>query len=326
MPQPARPPSACFVGIDVAKARLDLAVCVADAPPTAVHDRWSVPHDEAGIAALVARLIPLAPTLVVLEATGGRELPVVAALAVAGVPVVAVNPRQVKAVGTAVGQLAKTDALDAALLARFAETVRPPVRPLPAAATQQLSALLTRRRQVQGMRVAEENRLETALPVVQPRLKRHIAVLAEELAELEQELARQIRASPVWRERDALLRSVPGVGVVLATTLLAELPELGLLSHKAIAALVGVAPLNHDSGGQRGRRVVWGGRSRLRAVLSMAALVAKRCNPVIRAFAERLQAAGKAKKVVITACLPKLLTILNAMLRHGEPWRTPTAA
>ena len=322
MPQPARPSSPCFVGIDVAKARLDLAVRRADDPPTDARAAWSVPHDEAGIAQLVARLTPLAPTLVVREATGGLELPVAAALTVANVPVAIVNPRQVKAFARVVGQHAKTDALDAALLARFAETIQPPVWPLPDAAAQELSAVLARRRQVQGMLIAEGNRLGSALPVVRPRLERHIAFLGEELAEVEQELAQQIRASPVWRERDALLRSVPGVGVVLATTLLAERPELGLLSHKAIGALVGVAPLNHDSGRQRGRRIIWGGRSRLRGVLYMAALVAVRCNPVIRAFAERLRAAGKPTKVVLTACMPKLLTILNAMLRHGEPWRT----
>ncbi len=173
------------------------------------------------------------------------------------------------------------------------------------------------------MFIAERNRLDSALPLVRPRLERHIAFLLEELTEVEQELARQIRASPVWREWDALLRSVPGVGVVLATTLLAELPELGRLSRQAIGALVGVAPLNHDSGGQRGRRVIGGGRRRLRGVLFMAALGAKRSNPVIQAFAQRLAAAGQPPQVVITACLPKLLTILNAMMRHGEPWRTP---
>lgn len=327
MPQPARsssPSSAppVFVGIDVAKARLDVAVRAATDPPTHAGVAWSVANDADGIARLVARLQPLAPTLVVLEATGGLEFPVAAALLLAAVPVAVVNPRQVKAFAQAVGQQAKTDALDAALLAHFAETVRPPVRPLPDAAAQALSAVLTRRHQVQGMLIAERNRLDTALPIVRPRLERHIAYLREELAEVEQELAHQIRASPVWHERAAVLRSVPGVGMVLATTLLAELPELGRLSHKAIGALVGVAPLAHDSGGQRGRRVIWGGRSRVRSVLYMAALVAMRCNPVIRAFAERLAAAGKPPKVVITACMHKLLTILNAMLRHGEPWRT----
>lgn len=282
MPQPARPSSAGFVGIDVAKVRLDVAVRSAQGPPPRVDSAWSVANDEDGIAQLVARLQPLAPTLAVLEATGGLELPVAAALAVAGVPVAIVNPRQVTAFAQAIGQHAKTDALDAALLARFAETIQPPVRPIPSAAAQALSVVLARRHQVQGMLIAERNRLDSALPVVRPRLERHIAFLLEELTEVEQELARQIRASPVWRERDALLRSVPGVGVVLATTLLAELPELGRLSHKAIGALVGVAPLNHDRGGQRGRRVIWGGRRRLRGVRYMAALVAKRYTPVIR--------------------------------------------
>lgn len=304
----------CFVGIDVAKARLDVAVRPAE-------EAWAAPNDEAGIEAVVDRLRALAPTLVVLEATGGLEVPLAAALAAAALPVAVVNPRQVRDFAKAVGQLAKTDALDAALLARFAEAVRPPVRAVPDAEAQALSALLARRRQTIAMLVAEQQRLGTALPAVRPRVERHIAWLREELADVDAELARAIRASPAWREADDLLRSVPGVGPVLATTLVADLPELGRLDRKAIAALVGVAPLACESGILRGRRVVWGGRARVRAALYMGTLVAVRHNPVIRALYERLLAAGKPTKVALVACMHKLLTILNAILRHRKPWR-----
>lgn len=304
----------CFVGIDVAKARLDVAVRPAE-------EAWAAPNDEAGIEAVVDRLRALAPTLVVLEATGGLEVPLAAALAAAALPVAVVNPRQVRDFAKAVGQLAKTDALDAALLARFAEAVRPPVRAVPDAEAQALSALLARRRQTIAMLVAEQQRLGAALPAVRPRVERHIAWLREELADVDAELARAIRASPAWREADDLLRSVPGVGPVLATTLVADLPELGRLDRKAIAALVGVAPLACESGILRGRRVVWGGRARVRAALYMGTLVAVRHNPVIRALYERLLAAGKPTKVALVACMHKLLTILNAILRHRKPWR-----
>jgi transposase len=309
-----------FVGIDVAKARLDVAV----RPDGAA---WAAPNDEAGIDEVVARLRALAPTLVVLEATGGLEVPLAAALATAGLPVAVVNPRQVRDFAKAIGQLAKSDALDAQVLARFAEAIRPPVRPVPDAQAQTLSALLARRRQVLAMSVAEQQRLGTALPAVRPRIERHVAWLREELADVDAELARAVRDSPVWRERDELLRSVPGVGPVLATTLLADLPELGRLDRKAIAALVGVAPLACESGLLRGRRVVWGGRARVRAALYMGTLVAVRHNPVIRPFYERLLAAGKPTKVALTACMHKLLTVLNAILRRREPWNpAPTPA
>jgi transposase len=304
----------CFVGIDVAKARLDVAV-----RPTG--EAWTAPNDAAGIDAVVARLRAIAPVLVVLEATGGLEIPLAAALAAAELPAAVVNPRQVRDFAKAVGQLAKADALDALVLARFAEAVRPPARRVPDAQAQALSALLARRRQVIAMLVAEQQRLGTALASVRPRLERHIAWLREELADVDAELARTIRASPVWRERDELLRSVPGVGPVLATTLVADLPELGRLGRKAIAALVGVAPLDCESGILRGRRIVWGGRARVRAALYMGALVAIRHNPAIRARYERLLAAGKPTKVALVACMHKLLTVLNAILRHREPWR-----
>ena len=315
-------PEATYVGIDIAKAQLDVAV-----RPT--NDRWVIPHHEAGIQQLVARLQTLAPALVVLEATGGLELPVVVALAATAVPVVVVTPRQVRDFARATGQLAKTDALDAAILAHFAAAVRPPVRPLRDADTQALHALATRRHQVRTMLVAERNRLGTATAGVRPHIAAHIAAhiawLAQELADLDQQLRQTLRQSPVWREKDDLLRTVPGVGPQLSLTLLAHLPELGTLDRRQIAALVGVAPFNRDSGPLRGKRTVWGGRARVRATLYMGALVASRYNPVIRAFYQRLLAAGKPKKLALTACMRKLLVILNAMLKQGAPWsdRTP---
>jgi transposase len=306
-----------FVGIDVAKAYLDLAV-----RPAGGHQR--VPHDEAGIAQLVARLQALRPELVVLEATGGLEAPLAAALAAAGLAVAVVNPRQVRDFAKAVGQLAKTDALDAQLLARFAEVVRPEPRPLPDAEAQALSALLARRQQVIAMLVAEQQRLPTTLPALRPRVEAHITWLRQERDDLDRELRRRIRASPAWREDDDLLQSVPGSGPVLATTLIAEVPELGRLNRKQIAALIGVAPLNCESGILRGRRIIWGGRARVRAALWMGALVAVQRNPVIRAFYARLLAAGKPKKVALTACMHQLLLILNALLRQRVRWQAPT--
>ncbi len=301
-----------FVGIDVSKDQLDVAL-----RPSA--ERWAVANDEAGIATLVDRLRALTPALIVLEATGGLELPLTGALAV-GLPVVVVNPRQVRDVAKATGKLAKTDALDAAVLAQFAEAVRPALRPLPDAAMQALSALLARRRQLLEMRTAEQHRLGMARPPVRKGIRAHIAWLDRHLAQTDDDLARAIRESPLWRERDDLLQRTPGVGPVLARTLLASLPELGTLNRKQIAALVGVAPLNRDSGTVRGRRSVWGGRAHVRAALAMSALAATRHNPVIRTFSQRLCAAGKAKKVALTACMHKLLLILHAMVKHRTPW------
>jgi transposase len=308
-----------FVGIDVAKARLDVAV-----RPTA--DQWNVPNDEAGISQLVTRLQELAPDLIVLEATGGLELPLAAALAAVGLPLAVVNPRQVRDFAKAVGQLAKTDALDAQLLARFADVIRPTPRPLLAAQAQALSALLARRRQVIGMLVAEQQRLGTALSPVRPRIEAHIAWLRQELAQLDAELQATIRESPVWREKERLLRTVPGVGPVLSMTLVADLPELGQLNRKQIAALVGLAPLNCESGRLRGRRIIWGGRGRVRAALYMSTLVAVKHNPVLRAFYDRLLAAGKPKKVALIACMHKLLLTLNALLRQAVAWHPPAHA
>jgi transposase len=306
-----------FVGIDVAKVHLDLAE-----RPAATHERY--PNDEAGIARIVARLQALQPTLIVLEASGGLEVPLVAALAAAGLAVAVVNPRQVRDFARAVGQLAKTDVLDAHLLARFAEVVRPDPRPVPDAEAQALSALLARRQQVIAMLVAEQQRLPTTLPTLRPRVEAHIAWLRQERDELDQDLRRQIRQSPVWREDDDLLQSVPGVGPVLATTLIAELPELGRLNRKQIATLVGVAPLNCESGMLRGRRIIWGGRARVRAALWMGTLVAVQRNPTIRAFYQRLVAAGRPKKVALTAAMHKLLLVLNALLRQRVPWHDST--
>jgi transposase len=302
-----------FVGIDVSKAQLDVAQRPAG---------WfTVPNTEAGLTQLLAHLAAEPPTLIVLEATGGVELPLTGALAAAGLPVVVVNPRQIRDFAKATGQLAKTDALDAQVLAHFADVVRPEPRPLPDAQTQELAALVTRRRQLIDMLTAEKNRLASARLVVRKQLRAHITWLERALDQADRDLAEVLRQSPIWREKDELLRSVPGIGPVLATTLLANLPELGTLTHKQIAALVGVAPLNRDSGTLRGKRTVWGGRAQVRAALYMAAIVAARFNPVIRAFYQRLCAAGKAKKVALVACMRKLLTIVNAMLKHRTPWR-----
>lgn len=264
-----------------------------------------------------------------LEATGGYELAAVAALAAAGLPVVVANPRQVRDFARATGQLAKTDRIDAGVLALFAERVRPEVRPLPNEEAQELDAVLTRRRQLLEMLTAERNRLGQVAGrgrrPVKKSLKAHIAFLERELRVADTDLGAMVRASPAWREKDDLLRSVPGVGPVLSLTLLAELPELGRLSRREVAKLAGVAPLARDSGTLRGHRYVHGGRASVRAVLYMAALVATRRNPVIRAFYERLLAAGKPKKLALVACMRKLLTILNAMARSGVRWEAPNA-
>ena len=302
-----------FVGIDVSKAPVDIAV-----RPTG--QRWAVSYDETGVEELVSQMVDLGPALVLLEATGGLELPLAAALAAAALPVVVVNPRQVRDFARATGTLAKTDALDAGVLAHFADVVRPDVRPLKDAETQVLNSLTARRHQVMTMLVSEKNRLGTAIGAVSPRIEAHIAWLEQELSDLDKGLRQTLRRSPVWREKDDLLRTVPGVGEQLSLTLLANLPELGTLNRRQIAALVGVAPYNRDSGTLRGKRAVWGGRSRVRAVLYMGALAASRHNPAIRDFYQRLLAAGKPKKVALVACMRKLLVILNAMLKHGSPW------
>jgi transposase len=305
-----------YVGVDVSKERLDVAF-----RPTS--RRCWFPNDLSGIDGLVRRLLEERPALVVLEASGGYERPAATALAARGLAVAVVNPRQARDFAKATGRLAKTDALDAESLARFAEAVRPEPRVLPDEETLLLSEILDRRRQLIGMLVAENNRLSaTASEPVKRRIRAHVRWLEKEISYTDGELEEAVERCPTWRENEALLRSVPGVGPVLARTLLAELPELGVLSHKRLSALVGVAPLNFDSGALRGRRMVWGGRARVRSTLYMASLSAARHNPIIRAFYERLVAAGKPKKVALIACARKLLSILNAVMRDHVRWRS----
>ena len=312
-----------FVGIDVAKAELVVSMVPSG-------ERFAVANDERGVRTLVERLRAMTPTLIVLEATGGYELLGVAALAAATLPVVVVNPRQVRDFAKATGQLAKTDRIDADILARFADVVRPAVRPIADDDAQELGALLTRRRQLLEMLQAERNRTGQVFGngkrLVKKSLKAHIAYLERELRMTDTDLGEMIKASPLWRERDELLQSVPGVGPVLSRTLLADLPELGRLSRREIAKLVGVAPLSRDSGTMRGRRFVQGGRATVRGVLYMAALVATKRNAVIRTFYRRLVAAGKPKKLALVACMRKLLTILNIMVRTAQPWSVDASA
>ena len=308
-----------FIGIDVAKRELEIVV-----RPSG--ERWTAANDVAGLTGLVERLRVAAVALIVVEPTGGYEIPVVAALSAAQLPVVVVNARQVRDFARAVGKLAKTDAIDAAVLAHFAEAVKPELRALPDELTQALQDWVARRRQLLEMIRAEEQRLGMARPTIRPQIQKHVEWLRHELHDVDTELQTAIRSSAVWREQDDLLQTVPGVGPVLASTLLAELPELGRLNRKEIAALVGVAPLNWDSGQQRGARHIWGGRAPVRTVLYMATVSAVRCNPVIRAFFTRLCAAGKPKKVALTACMRKLLTILNAMMSRRASWQPAPVA
>lgn len=309
-----------FVGIDVSKAQLDVALRPGG-------ERVTAENSEAGIAALVKRLQRLGPSLIVMEATGGLEQALCIALAEQGLPVVVVNARQTRDFAKAMGRLAKTDRIDAQVLAEFAERVRPQVRDLPDARARALEALLTRRRQVVDMMTAERNRLHAAREAaVRADIETHLLYLQGRKDNLDQELMAAVQANPVWLSKAQLLKSVPGVGPVLTVTLLAELPELGQLSHKQIAALVGVAPINRDSGLLRGRRGTWGGRASVRTTLYMAALVAMQSNSVIRAFYERLLAKGKAKKVALVACMRKLLVILNAMVRTNMPWQADVAS
>ena len=304
--------SETFVGIDVSKAQLD----VATRPDGTT---WTVSNDEAGISALVARLRELDVKLVVLEATGGYEAAVVAQLALA-MSVAVVNPRQVRDFAKATGQLAKTDRLDAMMLARFADAVRPEPRPLKDDEALYLTALVARRRQLVDMRTAEKNRLGMAPGPLHKGIEKHIAWLDRQLRDVEKDLDAKIRTSPLWRDKDDLMRGVPGVGLVSSGTLLAMLPELGTLDRRKIAALVGVAPLNRDSGTLRGKRSIWGGRANIRTVLHMATLVAVRHNDRLRAFYDRLVARGKKPKVALTATMRKLVTILNALVRDKKPF------
>jgi transposase len=307
-----------FVGIDVSKTTLDVAL----RPDENV---WSVSNDEKGIAKLVKMLHKQNPALIVLEATGGYEMSAVVALVEAGLTVAVVNPRQTRDFAKAIGRLAKTDRVDAKMLAHFAEAVRPEPRALPDEETRALQAMVARRRQLLQMQVAERNRLYLAHESMKASMKSHIEWLEQELNQIDKLIRDILQSSAVWREKDDLLRSVPGVGPVVSCTLLSELPELGLLNRKQIAALVGVAPFNNDSGQRKGSRSVWGGRASVRCALYMGALSASQHNPIIRGFYQRLIKAGKPAKVALTACMRKLLTILNSMAHHGTHWQ-PTLA
>ncbi len=303
-----------YAGIDVSKGTLDVAVLPGG-------QSWQVGNDAEGISGLVERLVDMRPARVVLEATGGLEYHVAAALGGAGLEVCVVNPRQVRDFARATGRLSKTDRIDALVLARFAKVIRPPARPLADEAARELKALLVRRQELVEMVTAERNRLGMAFShAIKEGVQAHVDWLQAQLDGLDRDLGDRVRKSPIWREKDDLLRSVPGVGPNLAFTLLAHLPELGTMDRRSIASLVGVAPLNRDSGTLRGRRMVWGGRARVRAVLYMATLAATRFNPVIKAFYHSLLSAGKPKKVALVACMHKLLIILNAILRHRTPW------
>lgn len=303
-----------FTGIDVAKDTLEVAV-----RPTG--GTMAFNNTEDGLSFMTDFVQSFSPCLIVLEATGGYERAAVAALAAKGLPVVVVNPRQVRDFAKSKGILAKTDKIDAQVIADFAESIRPEVRPLRTEEAQKLEALLTRRRQMIQMLTAEKNRLHTAPVWTQKDIRNHIQWLEKCCHKLNKDLNRMIQNSPLWRAKDKILRSAKGVGPVLSLTLLNDLPELGTLNRKEVAALVGVAPLNRDSGKFRGRRTIWGGRSEIRSVLLMATRVAIRFNPVIRAFYERLEKAGKKRKVAETACMRKFLTILNAMMKNRTCWQ-----
>jgi transposase len=303
-----------YAGIDIAKEFLDVAIL-----PSGEKRRYD--HNEAGIGKLVAGLKRLAPLLIVMEPTGGLEAMVAAALTVEGMRVAVVNARQVRDYARATGKLAKTDKLDALVMAEFAAVIKPPARKLRDEAAEEIKAMVSRRRQLLEMLTAEKNRLAIARKNLKPNILAHIEWLKKEIADLDHDLRQQIENSPLWRVKDNLLQSIPGVGKVLSATLLAELPELGKINRRQIAALVGVAPFNRDSGNLRGKRSVWGGRASIRAVLYMATLASTRFNPVISTFYQRLLAAGKAKKVALVACMRRLLTIMNAILKTQKAWQ-----
>ena len=307
---------AVYVGVDVAKNTLDVAIS------NGVEVR-QFPNDHKGINQTVEYIKGLEPAGVILEATGRLEMPLAAALQAERLPVVIINPRQVRDFARAVGALAKTDAIDARILAQFGARVTPQIRPLPNKKVRELGGLITRRRQLIEILTAERNRLSIADEGVRPGIEDHIHWLEEALSDINADLDRRIKNSPSWREKDELLKSVPGVGRVVASTLLIELPELGCLNRRQIASLVGVAPLNRDSGAMRGKRTVWGGRAKLRAALYMAALVATKYNPIISAFYQHLLEGGKTKKVALVACMRKLIVILNAMVKSMTPWHPP---
>lgn len=306
-----------IVGIDVGKTKLDVAVA-----GNGSAREWS--NDERGRRVLSGWLSEQEVELVVVEASGGIESALVSELVEAGIPVAVVNPTRVRAFARAAGQLAKTDPIDARMIARFGATMKPKAKAIRDQAQLALSQQVTRRRQMVQMVTAEKNRAQTALGAMKEQIERHIAWLQSEIEQLEYEINQAIMADPTWQETSERLQSMPGVGGITAATLVAELPELGRLNRQKIAALVGLAPFNHDSGKRRGQRRIFGGRASVRTVLYMAALSAIRCNPVIRSFYQRLVAKGKAKKVAITACMRKILVILNTMAKTGQAWRPPT--
>jgi transposase len=311
-----------FVGIDVSKQQLDVHV-----RPSG--QQWSVANDSKGHSELVRQLKALSPTLVVLEATGGYQAAVVAELGAASLATAVVNPRQVRDFAKATGRLAKTDTIDAAVLAHFAESVNPEPREVPDDLTVELHALVTRRRQLIDMRTAESNRLDTCRVVpVRRNIQKMINMLEKQIGKVDTDIDKRIRNSPLWREREDLLTTATGIGKVTARTLLTQLPELGKLNRRQVAALVGLAPFNNDSGKRRGARSIRGGRAEVRSVLYMATVASLRFNPTIQSFFRRLVAAGKPKKVAIIACARKLLTLVNAMMRTQTVWRldAPKAA
>ncbi len=308
----------CFVGIDVSKSQLQVAV----RPETKT---MAFANTEDGIALLVDALKPLSSTLVVLEATGGLEIPVVNALALATIPVVVVNARQVRDFAKATGRLAKTDNIDADVIAHFAEALRPPLRPLRDEHAQKLHALNTRRRQLVGMIRSEQHRLSSAPKWTQKEIRTHLKWLKKALEKVDRDISNLIKGSPIWREKQAILQSFKGIGPVASTTLLAALPELGTIGSKPLSALIGVAPLNRDSGQFKGRRAAWGGRGNVRSVLYMAAMSAIRFNPEIHAFYTRLRQAGKPHKLAMTACMRKIIIILNSMIKNQTYWRPSMA-
>jgi len=308
--------SKTFIGIDVSKKLLEVATHESDYQFRCANKASAFPE-------LIAELIALRPALIVLEATGGLEIPVTAALHAAGLPVVVVNPRQVRDFAKATGQLAKTDRLDARVLAHFAAAIKPPLRPIKSKDELELDALVGRRGQLIEMLTAEKNRRgSAATDTVREEIKKHIDWLEERIAELDEQLQAQLKTSSLWQAKDVILQSTPGIGPVVSFSMIADLPELGTLNRQQISKLVGVAPLNNDSGQQRGTRHIYGGRARVRSMLYMAAFSATRYNPVIKEFYERLMAKEKPFKVVMTACMRKLLTIINVMVRDNTPWKT----
>ena len=302
-----------FIGIDISKDYLDIA-------DSATQEIWRTSNDETGIVDLTKHLSTLAPTLIVLEATGGLEIPLASALAANRLPVTVVNPRQVRDFAKATGQLAKTDILDAKVLARFAVAVRPQIRPIKDQETRELAALVTRRRQLVDILAIEKTRLKQVSKPIRQNVQAHITWLQDQIREMDQDLSKALKTSSVWREKDQIIQSIPGAGPILSINLLANVPELGVLNQRQIAALIGLAPLNRDSGRFRGRRCIWGGRANMRAVLYMNAVTAIKHNSVIRAFYTRLIEKGKPFKVAITACMRKLLTIINSMIKTKTLW------